>query len=106
MNSTFPPRVQSRKYFAVPTNFTEDKYVQFAEIRQGNRRVVHHIIIDVRYPENGNLPKTGDIPPNELFSGRSGSGERPADSDGRLVGWAPGEAPLSLRPGQAKLVKK
>jgi hypothetical protein len=94
------------KYFAVPTNFTEDKYVQFAEIRQGNRRVVHHIIIDVRYPEQGNLPKAGEIPPNELLSGRRGSGERPGDSDGRLVGWAPGEAPLALRTGQAKLVKK
>ena len=33
------------KYFAVPTNFTEDKYVQFAEIRQGNRRIVHHVIV-------------------------------------------------------------
>jgi mono/diheme cytochrome c family protein len=94
------------KYFAVPTNFTEDKYVQFAEIRQGNRRIVHHVIIDVRYPELGKLPAPGEIPPNELFSARGQRGERPADSDGRLVGWAPGEAPLILRPGQAKLIKK
>jgi hypothetical protein len=96
------------KYFAVPTNFTEDKYVQFAEIRQGNRKLVHHIIVDVRYPEHGNLPKPGEIPPEELAAarGRAGSGERPADSDGRVVGWAPGEAPLILRPGQAKLIKK
>ncbi|MBK9705893.1 MAG: cytochrome c [Acidobacteria bacterium] len=89
------------KYFAVPTNFTEDKYVQFAEIRAGNRRIVHHVIVDVRYPEHGNLPKPGEIDPSELRRG-----ERPADTDGRLVGWAPGEAPLELRPGQAKLVKK
>ena len=95
------------KYFAVPTSFTEDKYVQFAEIRQGNRKLVHHIIVDVRYPEHGALPKAGEIKPEELLAGRAQSnGERPADSDGRLVGWAPGEAPLSLRPGQAKLVKK
>ena len=97
------------KFFAVPTNFTEDKYVQFAEIRQGNRRIVHHVIIDVRYPGQGNLPEPGEIPPNELFSARGGGGargERPGDSDGRLVGWAPGEAPLALRPGQAKLIKK
>ncbi|MCI0487566.1 MAG: thiol-disulfide isomerase [Blastocatellia bacterium] len=96
------------KYFAVPTNFTEDKYVQFAEIRQGNRKLVHHIIVDVRYPEHGNLPKPGEIKPEELAAARrrTSDGERPADSDGRVVGWAPGEAPLILRPGQAKLVKK
>ncbi len=96
------------KYFAVPTNFTEDKYVQFAEIRQGNRKLVHHIIVDVRYPEHGNLPKPGEIKPEELAAARNrnSSGDRPADSDGRLVGWAPGEAPLVLRSGQAKLVKK
>src|SRR5262249_33764063 len=100
------------KFFAVPTNFTEDKYVQFAEIRQGNRRIVHHVIIDVRYPGQGKLPEPGEIPPNELFSARGGRGaqderiERTADSDGRLVGWAPGEAPLALRAGQAKLIKK
>src|SRR5262247_4338683 len=72
------------KYFAVPTNFTEDKYVQVAEIRQGNRRIVHHVIIDVRYPGQGKLPEPGEIPPNELFSARGGGGargERPGDSD-------------------------
>ncbi len=96
------------KYFAAPTNFTEDKYVQFAEIRQGDRQHVHHVIVDVRYPEHGNLPKPGEIKPEELTASRArnSNGERPADSDGRLVGWAPGEAPLVLRPGQAKLLKK
>ncbi|MGH9836780.1 MAG: thiol-disulfide isomerase, partial [Blastocatellia bacterium] len=94
------------KYFAVPTNFTEDKYMQFAEIRQGNRRVVHHVIVTVRYPEHGELPKPGELNPSEVGAARRNSGDRPADSDGRLIGWAPGEAPLILRPGQAKLVKK
>lgn len=32
------------QYFDVPTNFTEDKYIQMAEARPGNRKVVHHII--------------------------------------------------------------
>ncbi len=94
------------KYFAVPTNFTEDKYVQFAEIRQGDRAHLHHVIVSVRYPDQGDLPKPGEINPADLASVRRSSSERPADSDGRLVGWAPGEAPLELRNGQAKLVKK
>ena len=32
------------QYFDIPTNFTEDKYIQMAEARPGNRQVVHHII--------------------------------------------------------------
>ncbi|HKQ77518.1 MAG TPA: DUF3471 domain-containing protein [Blastocatellia bacterium] len=32
-------------YFRVPTNFTEDKWVQAVEVRPGNRRVVHHAIV-------------------------------------------------------------
>jgi hypothetical protein len=94
------------KYFAVPTNFTEDKYVQFAEIRQGDRAHVHHVIVSVRYPEHGELPPAGEIKPAQLGTFRRSSNERPADSDGRLVGWAPGEAPLELRAGRAKLIKK
>lgn len=30
-------------YFTIPTNFTEDKWVQASEIRPGNRKVVHHV---------------------------------------------------------------
>jgi hypothetical protein len=98
------------KYFAVPTNFTEDRYVQLAEIRSGDRAHVHHVIISVRYPGSTPLPAAGEISPET----RRPAGEGPSaggpgrsleDSDGRLVGWAPGEAPLVLREGQAKLIK-
>jgi hypothetical protein len=91
------------KYFVIPTNFSEDKYVQFAEIRSGDRAHVHHVIASVRYPGQGELPPAGELLPEKLTASRQASAE---DSDGRLVGWAPGEAPQIMRPGQAKLIKK
>ena len=93
--------------FVVPTNFTEDKYVQFAEIRQGDRTHVHHIIINVRYPGDSRQPRSAASANQGAAS--ANQDERPdrrEDSDGRLVGWAPGEAPLILRDGHAKLIKK
>ncbi|MBK8313284.1 MAG: hypothetical protein IPL01_04245 [Acidobacteria bacterium] len=41
------------KYYAVPTNFDEDKYIQAAEIKRGAPTVVHHVIISVREPGMG-----------------------------------------------------
>ena len=38
------------KYFEVPTNFTEDKWVKAFEVRPGDRTVVHHIIVFGRPP--------------------------------------------------------
>jgi len=103
------------RYFAVPTNFTEDKYVQFAEIKRGEPSVVHHVIVSVREPGQGPLP-----PPGEIRAGQQ-RGESQSESpdaaaarrarrgshrDAMLLGWAPGMSPLTLRPGNAKLVKK
>jgi hypothetical protein len=45
------------QYFDVPTNFTEDKYVQMAEARPGNRKVVHHVIAFVVPPGSPSLAK-------------------------------------------------
>jgi hypothetical protein len=38
------------QYFEVPTNFTEDRWVQGFEVRPGNRAVVHHVIVYARAP--------------------------------------------------------
>ena len=38
-------------YFVVPAEFNEDKWVQAAEIRPGNRKVVHHIIAHILTPQ-------------------------------------------------------
>ncbi len=86
-------------YFVVPLNLKEDQWVRMAEARPGNRAVVHHIIAYVREPGSKWMK---DAKPGEPFvpskEGGEGSGEF-------LVGYAPGTIPLTLKPGQAKLIK-
>jgi hypothetical protein len=40
------------RYFQIDPKFTEDKYVQMAEARPGNRKIVHHISVIIRPPED------------------------------------------------------
>jgi len=108
--------VVAYRHFAVPTGFTEDKYVQFAEIKRGDPAVVHHVIVSVREPGQGPMPPAGEInlgaAANREGEARTAQqpqgqgGGRGNTQDGMLVGWAPGMSPLSLRDGQAKLIKK
>ena len=77
------------QYFVVPTNFKEDRWVQAAEARPGNRAVVHHIIVYVRTQEQGMRQDKED----KL-------------GDGFLVGYAPGDMPAVFAPGTAKKVPK
>ena len=39
------------QYLEVPANFAEDRFIQAWEIRPGDRRAVHHIIVSVRPPK-------------------------------------------------------
>ena len=45
------------RYFTVDPNFKEDVYVQMAEARPGNRRIVHHIIAFVQPPAKQPAPQ-------------------------------------------------
>ena len=89
----------------IPTGFTEDKWVQFAEARPDDRARVHHMILYIREPGSHWLrgekpgvffvapkPKDDDVDPSPL----------PSDF---LVGYAPGQPAVLLEPGQAKLIK-
>ncbi len=103
------------RHFVVHTKFTEDKLVQFAEIKRGNPALVHHVIVTVLEPRNGQLPPEGEITSargfgedsrdNNQNSNNSGA-VRATNPDSMLVGWAPGMSPLALRPGLGKLIKK
>jgi hypothetical protein len=39
-------------YFRIPTNFTEDKWIQAVEFRPGNRKIVHHAVAFIETPES------------------------------------------------------
>ena len=54
LGATGPDEYQ---YFEIPTKFTEDKYVQLAEARPGNRKIVHHIIAFIQPPAPDGKPQ-------------------------------------------------
>ena len=101
------------QYIVIPTGFTEDKYVQLAEARPGDRTLVHHIIAFIREPGN---PWLREAKPGEPFSPRSQAKEAAREGQQKnerrgggfgdfLAGYAPGTVPNIMKPGQAKLVK-
>jgi hypothetical protein len=92
-------------HFLIPSGFTTDKWVQFAEARPGDRAHVHHIIAFVREPGSSWLK---DIKPGIPFIPQKPKDESANKSDlpsDFLVGYAPGQPPEHFEPGQAKLVK-
>jgi len=90
----------------VPSGFTEDKWVQFAEARPDDRARVHHMILYVREPGSHWLK---DAKPGEFFVAPKPRADEPVDTSALpsdfLVGYAPGQPPEMLPPGQAKLIK-
>jgi hypothetical protein len=44
------------EYIEVPTNLTEDRWIQAFEVRPGNREVVHHVIVSARPPQPERRP--------------------------------------------------
>jgi hypothetical protein len=96
------------QYVVVPTGFTEDKWVQFAEARPGNRALVHHIIAFIREPGSKWMK---DAKPGVPFvpEHRKKDKKEDRDDDGfagdAVAGYAPGMLATQLQPGQAKLIK-
>lgn len=91
-------------YVILPTRFTEDRWVVAAEIRPGNRAVMHHAALHVRPPESRWLK---EYPPGEPFvpvRGGSAGEERHAD-DEWLTNYAPGRPAYALPPDTAFLVR-
>jgi mono/diheme cytochrome c family protein len=75
------------RYYRIPTDFTEDKWIQAIEIKPGDRRVVHHVI--ALYTSSGENEK--------------GNGVTRA---GGLGGITPNKTGIVYPPGTARLLRK
>jgi hypothetical protein len=124
------------QYFEVPTNFTEDRWMQAGEVRAGDRSHVHHIIVYVKEPTPARRPapftnraiaSAADAPaaPATLtgeavaaaarrLAAQRQSGAATAAAaapvsrtgDQMLVNWALGEDAPVFLPGMAKRIPK
>jgi Copper type II ascorbate-dependent monooxygenase, C-terminal domain len=92
------------QYFSVPTNFTEDKWVQAIEVRPGARRVVHHILVFTRPPKGSAPPEAAAfmpvVPKMPMMPG--GRGAQIGGGLGTLIATtAPGTNGMVFDPGDA-----
>jgi mono/diheme cytochrome c family protein len=96
------------QHWVVPSNFTEDKWVTAAEIKMGNRAVIHHAIVFIYDPKTGpslpdglrqNLGKLPQMP-------RDPSRARVQQKLGSLlIGSGPGDQAMYMKPGHGMLIK-
>jgi hypothetical protein len=98
------------QYFTVPTNFTEDKWVQAIEVRPGTRSVVHHVLVFSREQRTPGrtaaytpvLPRPISLAPNANTSARP----EPQQGPGILIATtAPGTNAMTFEPGSAMRIK-
>ncbi len=84
------------QYLVLPTGFKEDKWVSAAEVRPGNRAVVHHVLAYIR-PRGSHWLE--DAEPGKVFVPSAATAEQRQRQRGEfrdiLVGFAPGTEAVS-----------
>jgi hypothetical protein len=75
------------QYVVIPTNLTEDRWIQATEVRPGDRAVMHHVITFIREPGSTWM---ADAQPGVPFVPKRGS--RGGQASGGLGSYVPGEA--------------
>jgi len=102
------------QYIVIPSGFTKDTWVQAAEARPGNRKLVHHIIAFVRPPGSKWLSEAKPGVPFVPEAKKDDEKKKKKNDEDRddsaaspelLIGFAPGLVPMTLPSSQAKLVK-
>ena len=103
------------QYIVIPTGFTEDKYVQLAEARPGNTKLVHHIIAFVREPGNPwmkdakpgvpYVPKDPELSPEDQKKQEEAEAKLPGIPfpGDFLVAYAPGTVPRGHKAGPGQV---
>jgi hypothetical protein len=92
----FPVPAEGRdiyRCFSVPTRLLESRGVSGFDIRPGNRRVVHHVIVFTDPLGLSALKRGGDSPGYGCFGGPG------IPADGAIGGWAPGIRPRMFPEG-------
>ena len=90
------------QYFEVPTNFTEDRWIQAAEVRYGDAPHVHHIIVSVIPPANRVRQLESVVQNRSILQ----PGETPAPRARGNTGRTEEEAAAARRIGALPLVNK
>ena len=93
-------------YEIVPTNFTEDKWIQMSEIRPSSRSHVHHAVVYIRPPDSAWLRRAPVATPftaSSLGDEHLRHDAHSTTSDMLLV-YAPGSSPDHWPDGMAKFV--
>src|SRR5882762_6862816 len=99
------------QYFTVPTNFTEDKWVQSIEVRPGARSVVHHILVFCREPDaQPRPPAFVQVPPKSSTDSPAADADRtpprqPGGPGTLIATTAPGTNAMTFEPGSAMRIK-
>jgi len=107
-------------YFAVPTGFTEDKWIEKIEVRPGARSVVHHVVLFSRGSQSKSFkdakPGVPFVPPPTARPDKrpvdNGEGfffalaKAGSDEGTEIIStYAPGGTAYLTRPGQARLLR-
>lgn len=94
------------QYVVVPTGFTEDKWVEMAELRPGNRAIVHHAVVYIREPGSSWLrdakPGIPYVPPGATPRERLINGWTTSDI---LLVYSPGSIAEDWGTAMGKLIK-
>jgi hypothetical protein len=94
------------QYIVVPTGFTEDTWVEMAELRPSNRAIIHHAVVYIREPGSSWLrdakPGVPYVPPGETPQERLSNGWTTSDI---LLVYSPGSLAEDWGSSMGKLIK-